>query len=164
MPLISNSFDPNVVEWRHAIDLTDPSFLIDYEYCLLGYDLPTGRLDMMLRFTANERHCQRHRHIASTVTIVLEGEHHIDEIQPDGSIKSIIRRKGEYAFSEPDGLPHEERGGTDGGTVLLAVSAKDGKLFEYFDSNMKSVRTLTIEEYVEAWRIKSVPGRGKLFS
>ncbi|MBH63731.1 MAG: hypothetical protein CL569_15040 [Alphaproteobacteria bacterium] len=158
MPKVSQRFDPQSVDWRHAIDASDPSFLIDYEYSLLGYDLETGRLDMMLRFGSNGGHCQRHRHIASTVTLVIEGEQHIDEIQPDGSIRSTVRKKGDYAFAEADALPHNERGGPDGGTVVLAISTPDGRLFEYFDADMNSVRILTIADYVDAWGSGSVPG------
>lgn len=158
MPKVSQSFDPHSVEWRHAVDGTDPNFLIDYEYSLLGYDMEGGRLDMLLRFTGNGGHCQRHRHIASTVTLVLEGEQHVDEIYPDGSISSIVRVNGDYALAEADALPHNERGGPDGGTVFLANSTPDGRLFEYFDSSMNSVRVLTITDYVEAWESGSVPG------
>tara|TARA_Y100001960_G_C14584901_1_gene782645 strand:+ start:158 stop:700 length:543 start_codon:yes stop_codon:yes gene_type:complete len=158
LPKISQSFDPQAVEWRHAVDRTDPNFLIDYEYSLLGYDLDSGRLDMLLRFTGNGGHCQRHRHIASTMTLVLDGEQHVDEIHPDGSISSIVRKNGDYALAEADALPHNERGGPNGGIVFLANSAPDGRLFEYFDEYMNSVRVLTITEYVKSWELGSVPG------
>jgi len=158
MPKISESFDPQSVDWRHAVDASDPRFPIDYEYCLLGYDLPSDSLDMLLRFKGDGSHCQRHRHLASTVTLVLEGEQHVDEIQPDGSINSIVRKKGDYALAEADALPHNERGGPEGGTVLLSISTPDGRLFEYFDADMNSVRVLNIEEYVKAWETGFVPG------
>ena len=38
------------------------------------------------------------------------------------------------------------------------MSAPDGRLFEYFDEDMNSIRILTIEEYVQAWNRGSVPG------
>ena len=113
---------------------------------------------MMLRFGGNGGHCQRHRHIASTATLVLEGEQHVDEIHPDGSITSIVRKKGDYVLAEVDALPHNERGGPNGGTVVLAISSPDGRMFEYFDSEMNSLRVLTIKEYVEAWETNAVPG------
>ena len=158
MPKVSERFDPQSVSWRHAFDSSDPNYLIDYDYSLLGYDLTSGRLDMMLRFKSNGGYCQRHRHIASTVTIVLEGEQHVDEFQPDGKIMSMVRKKGDYAWAEADALPHSERGGPDGGIVMLAISAPDGRLFEYFDADMNSVRVLTIADYVDAWESGSVLG------
>ncbi len=64
MPKLSERFDPQSVEWRRISDPREPGFKIDFEYSLLGYDLPSGRLDMLLRFSGNGGHCRRHRHIA----------------------------------------------------------------------------------------------------
>lgn len=158
MPRFSKSFDADAVEWRRVNDLREPDFKIDFEYSLLGYDLPSGRLDMLLRFTGNGGHCRRHRHIASTVTLILEGEQHVTEPQPDGTMETVIRKKGDYALASIDAAPHLERGGPEGCTLLLSLHAPDGQLFEYFDRDMNSVRILTIEEYVNSWNEGSVPG------
>ncbi|NKB55126.1 MAG: hypothetical protein GKS00_02215 [Alphaproteobacteria bacterium] len=161
MHRISDRFDPDSVEWRRVVDSDSEDFKIDFEYSLLGYDLPSGRLDMLLRFAGNGGHCRRHRHVASTVTLVLEGEQHVDELQRDGTIKSIVRKAGDYALAGIDALPHLERGGPEGGTVLLSLQAPDGVLFEYFDKNMKNRRSLTIEQYVDSWDRGIVPGGRK---
>lgn len=158
MPKLSDSFDPQSVEWRRISDPREPDFKIDFEYSLLGYDLPTGRLDMLLRFEGNGGHCRRHRHIASTVTLILEGEQHVTETRPDGTTETVVRKKGDYALASTDALPHLERGGPDGCTLLLSLQAPDGRLFEYFDQNMESARILTIEQYVGSWNEESVPG------
>ena len=157
MPQLSDSFDPQSVEWRRISDPREPDFKIDFEYSLLGYDLPSGRLDMLLRFEGNGGHCRRHRHIASTVTLILEGEQHVTETRPDGATETVIRKRGDYALASTDALPHLERGGPDGCTLLLSLQAPDGRLFEYFDQNMESARILTIEQYVESWNEESVP-------
>lgn len=158
MNRIAESFDASAVEWRKVSDPAETEFLIDFDYSLLGYDHESGRLDMLLRFHNNGGHCRRHRHIASTVTLILEGEQHVEEVQPDGSTKSIVRKKGEYALAGADALPHLERGGPNGCTLMLSMVAPDGRLFEYFDRNMVSVRILTIEQYVESWERGAVPG------
>ena len=159
MPRISKTFDLDAVEWRHMADPKETEFLIDFEYSLLGYDIPSGRLDMLLRFKGNGGHCRRHRHIAATVTMVLEGEQHVTEHDTDGTVtKSAVRKKGEYALAEADADSHMERGGPDGGTVLLSMSAPDGRLFEYFDHNGNSIKVLTIVEYVKSWNRGLVPG------
>jgi hypothetical protein len=49
MPRISDTFDPATAEWRQVSDLSNPAYKIDFEYALLGYDLDSGRLDMLLR-------------------------------------------------------------------------------------------------------------------
>ena len=159
MPRISKTFDLDAVEWRHMADPKETEFLIDFEYSLLGYDIPSGRLDMLLRFKGNGGHCRRHRHIAATMTMVLEGEQHVTEHDTDGTVtKSAVRKKGEYALAEADADSHMERGGPDGGTVLLSMSAPDGRLFEYFDRDGNSIKVLTIPEYVKSWNRGLVPG------
>ena len=159
MPSISGSFDLNTVEWRRITDPTCTAFLVDFEYSLLGYDLATGRLDMLLRY-GKGGHCRRHRHVASTVTLVLEGEQILKEQCADGSTRLIHRKKGDYALAPADALPHMEHGGEQGGTVLLSMSAPDGVLFEYFDDDMNSTGTVSIEEYVDSWNKGTIYGKG----
>jgi len=150
MPIVSDSFDFDTVEWRRVRDTSCDDFLVDFEYSLLGYDLPSGRLDMLLRY-GEGGHCRRHRHIASTVTLVLEGEQFLTEKLPDGTTRSIHRKKGDYALAAADAHPHDEHGGAKGGTVLLSMTTTDGRLFEYFDENMNSLGSVSIVEYVDSW-------------
>ncbi len=151
MVKISETFDPSEVEWRRITDPDCTDYKIDFEYSLLGYDIENGRLDMLLRYAPGFGHCRRHRHVASTLTLVLEGEQHLKEMLPDGTYKQISRKKGDYALAPPDALPHHENGGTSGGTVVLSMTAPDGILFEYFDDDMKNGWTLSIEQYVDSW-------------
>jgi hypothetical protein len=150
MPIVSASFDIDTVEWRRVRDTSCVDFLVDFDYSLLGYDVATGRLDMLLRY-GEGGHCRRHRHIASTVTLVLEGEQFLTEQLPDGTTKSVHRKKGDYALAATDAHPHVEHGGVEGGTVLLSMTAPDGRLFEYFDEHMNSLGTVSIAEYVDSW-------------
>ena len=151
MHKVSESFDPSIVEWRNYKDPNCKEFRIDFDYSLLGYDINNGRLDMLLRYPKNMGHCRRHRHIASTLTLVLEGEQYLTEQFQDGTKKNIYRKKGDYAFAAADALPHLEHGGEKGGTVLLSMQAKKGLLFEYFDKNMENGWTVSVEEYVKSW-------------
>ncbi|WP_431272114.1 hypothetical protein [Dankookia sp. P2] len=151
MPSLSPSFDARSVEWRRVTDPSVTAYRIDFEYSLLGYDLALGRLDMLLRYAPGRGHCRRHRHVASTLTLVLDGEQHLVELQPDGTAKAIARKAGDYALASPDALPHLECGGESGGTVLLSMTAPDGILFEYFDETMRNSWTLSITDYVAAW-------------
>ena len=74
MNKISESFDPNVVEWRNYKDLECEEYNINFDYSILGYDIEKGKLDMMLRYKKGRGGCRRHRHIAATTTIVIDGE------------------------------------------------------------------------------------------
>ena len=157
MPVVSPSFDLDAVEWRRVTDPACKDFSVDFEYSLLGYDLASGRLDMLLRY-GKGGHCRRHRHVASTVTLVLEGEQFLEEMLPDGTTKHVHRRKGDYALAPADAHPHDEYGGDAGGTVMLSMTAPDGVLFEYFDENMENGWTVSIEEYVDAWKRGTIHG------
>lgn len=157
MPVVSKSFDLQRVEWRRVTDPDCKDFHVDFEYSLLGYDLPSGRLDMLLRY-GKGGHCRRHRHVASTVTLVLEGEQFLKEMLPDGTVHSIHRKRGDYALATADAHPHDEHGGDAGATVLLSMTAPDGVLFEYFDENMENGWTVSIEEYVQNWNNGTVHG------
>ena len=142
MPAIANSFDLQSVEWRRVTDPDCKAFRVDFDYSLLGYDLATGRLDMLLRY-GKGCHCRRHRHVAATVTLVLQGEQHLKEMLPDGSTRMVRRKQGDYALAAADALPHDEWGGV---------------LFEYFDENMANPWTLSIEEFVASWNSGGVYG------
>ncbi len=157
MPAIATRFDLEHVEWRRVTDPSCTAFKVDFEYSLLGYDLASGRLDMLLRY-GDGGHCRRHRHIAATATLVLKGEQFLNEMRPDGTTRATHRRKGDYALAAGDAYPHDEWGGESGGTILLSMSAPDGLLFEYFDENMANPWTLSIEEYVDSWNRKAVYG------
>ncbi len=158
MPRNSETFDPSAVEWRRVTDPDCMDYKIDSEHSLLGYDVENSRLDMLLRYAPGYGHCRRHRHVASTLTLVLEGEQQLKEMQSDGSFKEIRREKGDYALAPPDALPHHENGGESGGTVVLSMTAPDGILFEYFDENMENGWTLSIEQYVDSWENGTVFG------
>jgi len=97
------------VEWRRVTDPACTAYTIDFEYSLSGYDIKGGRLDMLLRY-ANGGHCRPHRHVASTVTLVLEGEQFLTEWLPDGKTKQVHRKQGAYALAPADALPHDEYG------------------------------------------------------
>ena len=97
---VSSSYDPEKVEWRNYKDLNNKDFKIDFDYCLLGFDIENGRLDMRLRYPEGESHCRRHRHVASTLTLVLQGEQFLTEINEDGSKTLVHRKQGDYALAQ----------------------------------------------------------------
>lgn len=145
------------LEWRRVTDPTCTAYKVDFKYSLLGYDINSGRLDMLLRY-ASGGHCRRHRHVTSTVTLVLEGEQFLTELLPDGKTKEVHRKKGSYALAPADALPHDEYGGIDGGTVMLSMTTPDGILFGYFDEKMENSWTVSIEEYVDNWESGTIHG------
>ncbi|CAE7836085.1 gstB [Symbiodinium microadriaticum] len=141
---IQEQYDPDKVEWHHIQEPVDETgYLVDYQYSILGYDYDTGRLDMMMRFKPGQGHCERHRHVASTTTLILQGEQHLTEPDGKGGTKQVIRKAGDYALTGPDAVPHLEKGGPDGCTLLLSLHAPDGILFEIIDENFNKILDIT---------------------
>lgn len=139
------------VEWRRIRDPERTTYRVDFEYSLLGHDISSGRLDMLLRYAPDFGHCRRHRHVASTMTLVLEGEQHLVEQGADGAEHTISRKKGDYALAKADARPHLEHGGRSGGIVLLSMVALDGILFEYFGETPNDKWTVSVSEFVRDW-------------
>ena len=156
MEKFTESFDASRVEWQTIKGNPDDLFKIHYDYSLLGYDLASGKLDMLLRFHADGGHCERHHHVAATTTLVLSGEQHLAERQVDGSTVNIIRRAGDYALATNDALPHVENGGPAGGVVLLSMQTDNGILFRFYDENNNSVGELRIDAFVQGWNNRQV--------
>lgn len=152
MNVISRRFDPETVEWHHIKEPAESeSYQVNYEYSILAYDTDAGRLDMMMRFKPGSGYCERHNHVASTSTLILKGEQHLREIQPDGSEKDIVRKAGDYALAGNDALPHLECGGPDGCILILSLHAPDGVLFGVYDEGFNRVAESTIEQFVQRW-------------
>ncbi|MBC8187432.1 MAG: hypothetical protein H8E78_04400 [Proteobacteria bacterium] len=145
-------FDSSHIDWHQV--RADPGFdefKLGYDYSILGYDTKTGTLDMLMRWAGDGGHCERHRHVGVTSTLVLEGEQHLDELRPDGSIEHKVRRAGDYALSLGVEPPHLERGGPDGGIVLLSMHTSNGLLFEVLDADLKVLLEVSIENFVARW-------------
>ena len=71
------------------------------------------------------------RHSADTTSLVLEGELHVIDVDPEtgAELSSRIRKVGDYAHKGP-GDVHMERGGPEGALVLFSLYAPDGLLAE----------------------------------
>jgi len=136
-------FDPAQVKWIHVTEPQDSEFPVDHEYAVLGGNPKTGVLDMLVRF-APGRHCPRHRHVAPTSTLVLEGEQHLWDVLPSGESRHRVRRAGEYALSDGNDL-HVEGGGPQGGLIYLSLHSRDGHLFDVVDRDGKVLSKSTVE-------------------
>lgn len=151
MRALASSFDSNEIEWHHIKGEPGDTYNLDYEYSLLGYDLDAGKLDMMMRFRPGGGYCEPHSHIAATSIMILQGEQHLEEQLPDGGVKKIVRKAGEYAITGRDALPHLETGGPDGAVILLSLQTDTGILFEAFDPAFNKLFDFTIEDMVARW-------------
>ncbi|MCP3983800.1 MAG: hypothetical protein GY723_05390 [bacterium] len=145
-------FDTSHIDWHHIAAGADfEEFDLTYDYSILGYDTKSGTLDMLMRWAGDGGYCERHRHTGITSTLVLEGEQHLDELLPDGTVRHKVRRAGDYALSLGVEPPHLERGGPEGATALLSMHTSNGVLFELLDADLKVLTEVSIELLVDRW-------------
>jgi hypothetical protein len=151
----SDRFDTSRLEWQEIKGGPELSYKLHYDYSVLGWDLENGTIDFVLRFPGDGGHCQRHRHLANTAILVLEGEQHLDDLHKDGSSVHRMRHAGEYSRSSgPEELPHMERGGADGALVFYGCHAPDGRLFEFLDDDLNVITEVTVENLIDDWQAR----------
>jgi len=132
----------------------DPNltYNMHYDFKVLGWDRAKGEIDFVLRFAADGAHCQRHRHLANTTILVLEGEQHLFDLHPDGSTEHRIRKTGAYhRATGADELAHMERGGAQGALIYYQCQSDDGRLFEFLDDELNVIEEVTVDTLIESW-------------
>jgi len=149
--MAQNPFDPARYRWR---EVTDPSapYKVRHDYAILGHDLASGTLDMLVRWSNDGGHCPIHRHVGTTTILVLEGEQHLWDLGPGGErLGHRVRRAGDHALTHAEMMPHIENGGSTGGLVFFGNHASDGVLYEFYDADLQSIGQVTIAELVADW-------------
>lgn len=138
-------FDSDDLTWIENKGSPKYDYLIDYDIAVLGSQADIGRIDLLIRW-APHSFCHFHRHVASTSSLVLEGEHHLYEIDDDGNeVDHEVRPAGTYRMG-PGGDRHMEQGGPDGSLVLFSMHEPTGRLFDVLDRNTHElIATATID-------------------
>ena len=142
-------FDDRNIRWYRLGDFGAQfaPFGAHYVLTVLDVDESQKLADFMLKFPPNQQ-IFLHRHLALTNTLVVQGEHRLYE--PTGALKEV-RRVGSYT-SSPPADPHREGAGDEGGVVFYSVRGKDGVLFEFLDDDLHVVGTLSLQDYVNAFK------------
>ena len=124
-----NLLENQDLRWKRFTGNDSFDYPIDYSAALLRAR-DDGHVDLLYRWAPNS-YCHFHRHTAQTTSIVLEGELHVIDVDPETGeeLSTRIRKAGDYASKEP-GDVHMERGGPEGALVLFNLYAPDGLLAE----------------------------------
>ena len=137
-------FNDNEIEWIHLIGDDTFDYPIDYKAAVLNLR-DDGHIDMLFRWAPN-KYCHFHRHLVPTTTTVLEGEHHLVDIENGVEGEHRIRAAGDYSH-RPSGEVHMEYAGPEGSLLLFNMYAPDGRLFEILDKDENVLALVTIEDF-----------------
>ena len=141
-------FDDREIQWTHIEGGPEFDYPIDYWMAVLGYQEENGTLDLMVKW-APDSYCHFHKHVAATSTLVLQGEHHVVDVDADGNeTNHSVRPAGTYRHS-PGGDLHMEYGGPEGAIVFFALQDPEGRLFDLLDKDHNVIGTTTIEEFMK---------------
>ena len=123
-----------------------------FVYKLLDVDVARRTVEMILKFEPDSV-CFYHRHLGPVASLVLEGEHHIDEVQPDGSRVKKVRKAGEFAMSDGSHA-HIEGGGPDGGVIFFSFRCDQDHIYDILDNDLNVVHEVTVQDFknaLDAW-------------
>ena len=146
-----NIYDEQGYAWVEVADDGD-DYKIRHDYTILGYDFAKGTCDMLVRWAGDGGHCIRHRHVATTTSLVIRGEHHLIDLHEGGRTEKRVKRAGDYGLSLGDAVPHLERGGDEGALVFFGNHTESGILYELVDADGKVVQEVGIRDLVEVWQ------------
>ncbi|MGH1490396.1 MAG: hypothetical protein ACRBK7_13580, partial [Acidimicrobiales bacterium] len=105
-----------------------------------------GRIDFLGRW-APDSYCHYHRHLGTTMAVVIAGEQHLSETTEFETVTKV--RSVGFKGQVPDGEQHMERAGADGLTMLFSVYCPDGRLFEVLDQDGNVLAAATIAEFLD---------------
>ena len=141
-------FDDSQVQWSYIPGGPEFDYPIDYWMAVLGYQEENGTLDLMVKW-APDSYCHFHKHVAATSTLVLQGEHHVVDVDADGNeLNHSVRPAGTYRHS-PGGDLHMEYAGPEGAIVFFALQDPEGRLFDLLDKDHNVIGTTTIGEFAK---------------
>lgn len=96
-------YDDNAIEWMHLLGDETFDYPIDYWAAVLNARAD-GHIDMLFRW-APSAYCHFHRHLVETTTTVLQGEHHLIDMDNGVEGEHRVRAAGDYSHKPPGEVP-----------------------------------------------------------
>ena len=139
------NLDFDRLEWVQLLSSPAFDYPIDYSVAVVHADKSTGRLDLLVKWAPNS-YCHYHRHVCNTASLVIDGEQHVIETRPHETVHKV--RQPGFTGPTPDNEVHMERSGPAGCTMLFAMQADDGRMFEVLDKDGNVLATATLDDFV----------------
>ena len=131
-------FDTSHVEWKSFV--TEGCY-----YRILDVNVPARTADMLVKFEPNAR-CLNHRHVARTMSFVLEGELHVIEKTPDGKTRKTVKPAGTFSADATNEV-HVEGGGEHGVVVYFSMRGDSDHIYDFVNDDMSLRRVITIQDF-----------------
>lgn len=132
------SFDTRDVEWKNFV--TDGCY-----YRILDVNVPARTADMIVKFEPNAR-CLNHRHVARTMSFVLEGELHVIEKTADGKTRETVKPAGTFSADATNEV-HVEGGGAAGVVVYFSMRGDSDHIYDFVNDDMSVRRAISIQDF-----------------
>ena len=100
---------------------------------------------MIVKFEPNAR-CLNHRHVARTMSFVLEGELHVIEKMPDGQTRKTVKPAGTFSADATNEV-HIEGGGEHGVVVYFSMRGDSDHIYDFVNDDMSLRRVITIQDF-----------------
>ena len=132
------AFDTSHIEWKPFI--TEGCY-----YKILDVNVPARTADMIVKFVPNAR-CLNHRHVARTMSFVLEGELHVVEKTADGQTRTTVKKAGTFSADATNEV-HVEGGGPEGVVVYFSMRGDDDHIYDFMNDDMTPRREISIQDF-----------------
>src|SRR5262249_39564130 len=114
-------------------------------YRILDVNVPARTADMLVKFEPNAR-CLNHRHVARTISFVLEGELHVVEKRPDGTTRKTVKPAGTFSADATKEV-HIEGGGAHGVVVYFSMRGDSDHMYDFVNDDMSLRRAISIQDF-----------------
>lgn len=132
-------FDTSDIEWKKFI--TDGTW-----YKLLHVDVPSRTADMIVKFEPGAR-CLYHRHSATTISLVLEGELRVMEQTPKGEVVKV-KKAGDFSAGAK-GEIHVEGGGDEGVVVYFSMRGDTDQIYDLLNPDLSLRKAITVQDFAK---------------
>jgi hypothetical protein len=132
------SFDTSNIEWKEFV--TEGCY-----YRLLDVNVPARTADMIVKFEPNAR-CLNHRHVARTMSFVLEGELHVVEKTADGKTRTTVKPAGTFSADATNEV-HVEGVGAQCVVVYFSMRGDTDHIYDFVNDDMSLRRKITIQDF-----------------
>ena len=152
-----NLFEEENFRWKRYTDKAQFDYPIDYSGTVLSAQ-EDGHVDVLYRWAPNSA-CHLHRHTAELSSLVLEGELHVIDIDPETGKETgrLVKKAGHYAH-KPAGDVHIEVGGPEGALVMFSIYAPEGVLTEGLSRKGEVKSESTVEQILSSLRRRELAG------